>query len=119
MKTLYAVWLIFVLLAGCAALGLEAPQTFNEKLAVGYSTVTAVRAAAATFVSSGKLSPDDAQNVQTQADTARAARIERVTSGNSKEFFKHSLAHVGRNTGPFIDDRDPREAVLAQSRSLG
>jgi hypothetical protein len=64
---------ILLLVVGCAALGIAAPQTFNEKLAVGYASVTSVRQAATTLVGSGKLTPDDAQNVQTQADTARAA----------------------------------------------
>lgn len=69
----YLPYLILLLVVGCAALGLATPQTFNEKLAVGYGTVTAVRQAATTLVSSGKLSPDDAQNVQDQANNIRAA----------------------------------------------
>jgi outer membrane protein TolC len=67
-----ALWALAVLTA-CAALGLPTAQTFNEKLAVGYGTVTAVRNSATTLVMAGKITPDDAQNVQTQADTARAA----------------------------------------------
>jgi len=67
-----AVWALAVLTA-CAALGLPTAETFNQKLAVGYGTVTAIRNSATTLVTAGKLSPDDAQNVQTQADTARSA----------------------------------------------
>lgn len=67
-----AVWALAVLTA-CAALGLPTAQTFNERLAVGYGAVTAVRNSAATLVATGKITPDDAQNVQTQADNARAA----------------------------------------------
>ena len=48
------------------------PETFNQKLAVGYTTVTAVRETATKLVVAKKLNPDDAQNVQNQADTARA-----------------------------------------------
>lgn len=70
LATLY--WALAVLTA-CAALGLPTAETFNQKLAVGYGTVTAVRNTAATLVTAGKLTPDDAQNVQTQVDTARSA----------------------------------------------
>lgn len=66
------IWTLAVLTA-CAALGLPTAETFNQKLAVGYGTVTAIRDSAATLVVAGKLTPDDAQNVQTQADTFRAA----------------------------------------------
>lgn len=59
-------------LPACAQLGIAAPETFNQKLAVGYITVTAVRETATKLVVAKKLNPDDAQNVQNQADTARA-----------------------------------------------
>lgn len=75
MKTLRlhtALWALAVLTA-CAALGFPTAETFNQKLAVGYGTVTAIRNSAATLVAAGKITPDDAQNVQTQADTARSA----------------------------------------------
>lgn len=65
-------FLAVVLLAGCAALGLSTPQTFNQKLLGGYSTVTEVRSDATVLVGAGKLSPDDAQNVQDQATNLRA-----------------------------------------------
>jgi hypothetical protein len=63
------------LLSSCAmmqSLGVPAPQTFNEKLAVTYGTVTAVREAATTLLIGNRISSDDAQNVQNAADTARA-----------------------------------------------
>ncbi len=75
MKKLYQKLAIFLLTlaAGCAALGIQAPQTFNEKLAVGYTSVTSIRQAATTLLTSAKITPDDAQNVQNQADNARMA----------------------------------------------
>ena len=66
----YSAYLL-LLVAGCAALGLPQPQTFNEKIAAAYTTVTQVRSVAASLVGVGKLSPDDAQNVQNQATHAR------------------------------------------------
>jgi len=62
---------LLLFLSACIALGVATPQTFNEKLAVGYSTVTASRDATATLLSSGKLSASDAQNVQDQLNNAR------------------------------------------------
>jgi hypothetical protein len=63
--------LLLILLTACATLGIDAPKTFNERLAAGYTTVTGVRNTAATLLTSNKLSADDAQNVQSQADNAR------------------------------------------------
>lgn len=63
--------LIFAMLTACATLGVQAPKTFNEKLAAAYSTVTAARDTTATLLTSSKLSAADAQNVQQQLDNAR------------------------------------------------
>jgi type IV pilus biogenesis protein CpaD/CtpE len=63
-----------LLLSSCAALqsmGLPAAETFNQKLVVAYSTVTQVRETAVVLLQSGKISADDAQNVQASADVAR------------------------------------------------
>jgi predicted outer membrane protein len=69
---LLALWALpFVV--GCAALGLPTADTFNQKMAVAYGTVTALRTSATTLVGTGKITPDDAQNVLTQTDNARAA----------------------------------------------
>lgn len=59
-------------LPACAQLGLETPETFADKLAVGYGSVTTARATAKTLVSQKVITPDDAQNVQDQADNFRA-----------------------------------------------
>lgn len=57
----------------CAQLGTPPPQTFKERLAVGYVTVSGVRDAATGLLNASKISVKDAQNVQAQADTARTA----------------------------------------------
>jgi len=69
-------WLAFLALTflpACAQLGLPTAQTFDQKLAVSYSTVTAARNSAVTLLSAGKITSDDAQNVQTQCDNIRSA----------------------------------------------
>lgn len=67
-------------LTGCQSLGLPTPQTFEEKLAAGYTSVTAVRGGALTYLQSveakgdpakSKAAADDAANIQAQADDAR------------------------------------------------
>lgn len=67
----YAALFVLTLVVGCAG-NLATPDKFNSKLAVAISTVTAVRQTATTLVTAKKISPDDGQNVQTTADTARA-----------------------------------------------
>lgn len=64
--------IIALALTACAQLGIPKPETFNERLAVGYSTVTTVRQTATTLLQAKKITADDAQNVQQQADNARA-----------------------------------------------
>lgn len=61
-----------VLMIGCAALGVQSPQTFNEKAAVAISSVTVVRQTATALLQANKISAPDAQNIQGQADNARA-----------------------------------------------
>lgn len=60
-----------LVLSACAVLGVPQPQSFNERVAFTMSGVTATREAATELVSNGVITPDDAQNVQQQADTAR------------------------------------------------
>lgn len=59
-------------LTACALLGGASAKTFNERLAVGYSTVTGVRQVATSLVQSDAITADDAANIQRQADVARA-----------------------------------------------
>lgn len=75
-------------LSGCATVGFPAAKTFNERLAAGYTMVTAVREATSAWVDGqvrvAQSEPDparreallkavkaDAQNIQRQADEAR------------------------------------------------
>lgn len=74
MKKLYhwvIMWFAAMLLAGCAQLGLQTPETFNQKVAVAYVTVTQVRETATQLVTTKTISAEDAMNVQSAADVAR------------------------------------------------
>lgn len=59
------------LLISCAEVGVTAPQTFNQRLAAGYTSVTTVRQATITLLQAKKITPKDAQTVQDQTDSAR------------------------------------------------
>lgn len=84
---LLALSLALASISGCKALGLEPADTFNKRLAAGYTTVTAVREAALVHLEGqvAKASDlegaerraalatlqNDAQNIQGQADNVR------------------------------------------------
>jgi hypothetical protein len=70
-RATFATWALLALL-GCSVFGVPAPETFSERLAVGYATVTTARNTAATLVSEGSLSAEDGENVLEQTDNARA-----------------------------------------------
>ena len=85
----YLLVLLLTLAAACAQLGLPTPQTFSERLAVGYVAVTAIRDSATKLLVAKKISADDAQNVQNQADNARAGldiarKLADVDAANAK-----------------------------------
>ncbi len=64
--------LTLTLLAACSQLGIPKAETFNQRLAAGYTTVTSVRNSARILLNASAISATDAQNVQDQADQARA-----------------------------------------------
>ena len=59
-------------IGGCASVGLPTADSFNERLAVGYSTVTTIRQSATTLLQAKKITADDGQNVLEQTNSARA-----------------------------------------------
>lgn len=75
-RLLHPLYLLFAALmlmaAGCAQLGLEAPKTLNERIAVTVSSVTAVRQSTTVLLQAKKITAEDAQNIQTQADNVIA-----------------------------------------------
>ena len=59
-------------IGGCQTLGLSTPETFNQRLIASYGTVTSVRQAATTLLQAGRITVDDAVQIQNQANNARA-----------------------------------------------
>ena len=68
MKRAYA-YLAILLLAACVAM--EAPKSFNDKLAYGYASVAASRNTAASLLERGRITKAQAVQVQALADQAR------------------------------------------------
>ena len=62
---------ILMILTACATLGLPTADSFNERLAVGYTTITTVRESATVLLQAQKISKPDAQNVLDQTNNAR------------------------------------------------
>lgn len=58
--------LVLGTLVACAT-----PQSFNERLLVGYETVAEVRSSTSTLLNARKIDSADAENVQKQANLAR------------------------------------------------
>ena len=58
-------------LEGCPSAGVATPQTFNEKLAYGYATHTAILQTATAGVTSGSLTSTDAAKVLADADSVK------------------------------------------------
>lgn len=67
----FAVLWMLALTVACANLNVPTATTFNEQMALALGAVAAVRATATTLVQAKRITPDDAQNVQTAASTAR------------------------------------------------
>ncbi len=59
------------LISACASFGVRL-ETFNERLAGGYSTVTFIRDTAGALLDSGHIDADEAEQVQRQANHLRA-----------------------------------------------
>lgn len=69
--TVTVAYLSFLILAGCASLGLAPATTFPEKLAYAVSQNAAVRQAAANALEAGDIAIADAQSVLKLTDEAR------------------------------------------------
>ena len=67
-----AMVMALLLLGACSYLGQPTPETFNERAAAAYASVTAVRQTALTLLQTGSITAADAQNVQEGADNVRA-----------------------------------------------
>jgi len=77
------VTIVLLVLVGCAALGLQTAETFNQKLAYSYGQVTAARRGATSVVNASCPTPEtftsaaclaavaDGKHIQQMADEAR------------------------------------------------
>lgn len=68
----FATFVMALAIAGCSTLGLEKPQTTNDRIGVSIVTVTTIRDLSTTLLRAGRISVADKENVERQADVARA-----------------------------------------------
>lgn len=69
----FLVAFVAFLIAGCAALNLAQPKTFEQQYATGVSACTAALTTTDTLLTSHKLSAKDAKNVEKQVDNVKEA----------------------------------------------
>jgi hypothetical protein len=62
--------MLCALLVGCASVGIPAPQTMYERVAVAQATVTQLRSTATVLLDAKRISSKDAENVLKQTDAA-------------------------------------------------
>ncbi len=88
----YLVVLMLTLFAGCTSV---TTTTFNEKLVIGYNTVTQVAATTTQLLKAGKISPDDAENILKQGTNAKEGLdVARKLSGSDLTGANGKLAAV-------------------------
>ena len=73
MRAYKYVWILLLLLAGCASLGLAPAQSFDQRLAYVQSGVTSARTSVAHALAAGTLKSADGQKALELTDEARAA----------------------------------------------
>jgi len=74
-RSIFVMLAAFVVLAGCAALGVQTPKTFEERVAAGYATIEAVADTAGSLLDAGKITVDDAKNVVEHTRVAHAGLV--------------------------------------------
>lgn len=65
------VWLLCVLMAGCAYLSVPTPKTFNSRALAATQGATTAVATSTVLLNARKIGSDDAENIQKQADNLK------------------------------------------------
>jgi hypothetical protein len=72
MKALNALWLLALLLSGCAQLGIAPAKSFDDRLAYAYGTNTAIREASTSALNAKQITSEDMEHVMAVNDQARS-----------------------------------------------
>jgi hypothetical protein len=73
-------------LTGCALLGVQTPENFNERVVAGYKTVTVVADLVGTLSAAGKINVADANQALDGAQTAKDGIDAAVALRNAGDF---------------------------------
>lgn len=68
---LFSFLAVLTLIAGCQTLGLDSPQSFNERMVFAAASTSAVYDSIAASTRAGSVTPDDAEDLIEIADRAR------------------------------------------------
>ncbi len=112
MKKLLALAPLLFLIAACAQLGLEAPQSFDERLAYAVAQNAGTRSAAAMALDAGRIGKKDAEavleltsNVRVLLDAAKlASSTGDVTVAEDRLVLALSLL---QSLQVFLNERNP------------
>jgi hypothetical protein len=117
MRRLATVYLAFIMLVGCAALGVPQLKSFGDRLAAGYTTVTGARQFNTTLLNGQRISSSDAENVQKQLDAAREGLdvASTLTGLDAENKLQSTLAIANAALG-YLCQKNPADANC-QNRS--
>jgi hypothetical protein len=114
--------LIIGMVGACAAMGGIAPETFAERLVYAKTTVTGVRQVGGQLLDARKITADDAQAIQGQADAARAAivTVEKmaVTEPTAADIRLQGIVAGLRGLALYLNSKAPPVPLATEVRSV-
>lgn len=112
-----ALYVVLLMVAGCAALGVPPLTSFGDRLAAGYTTVTGARQFNTTLLNGHITSSVDAENVQKQLDAAREGLdVASTLTGLDAENKLQSTMAIANAALGYLCKKSPADANC-QSRS--
>ncbi len=112
MKKLLALAPVLILIAACAQLGLEAPQSFDERLAYAVAQNAGTRSAASAALEGGRIHVEDAKHVLELTDNVRvlldAAKVASASGDVTVANDRLTLAlGLLQSLQAFLNERNP------------
>ncbi len=112
MKKLLALAPVLILIAACAQLGLEAPQSFDERLAYAVAQNAGTRSAASAALEGGRIQVEDAKRVLELTDNVRvlldAAKVASASGDVTVANDRLTLAlGLLQSLQAFLNERNP------------
>lgn len=101
---------LLLALSACASIGVPTPQSYSERLAAGYTSVTSIRLSAATLLNGRVIGSADAENLQRQADVAREGLdVARTLAGVDAETKLQTTLQVLQAAQSYLCAKNPAD----------